>query len=375
MRQKTKLPGGKTYQFRVALRAEGMEDLNIHLVHGLFDNKGKFNDGVFEYERHGGLIVGTNRFPGPADPADVEVRLYFRFSLKGQVWWHSVSLEEVPALPARPVTIVCKEGALPKGAGLEYWDRWLDKAGQAKPDIVLLPEMFNGKKPALPEPLDGPSGTLLSRKARQWNMFTCASFYEKRGDLVYNTAPLYDRKGKLVGTYEKNYPYDPELDDGVTPGSRFPVFETEFGRVGIMICYDSWFPESARALALKGAELLLFPNAGYCEGLMPARAADNGMWVAVSSLNCTAGVWDSGGARAGDVAPQSYRGCDSSILAAGMDREDGMLIATVDLSRKFSPGWHGGPMRSAPGTRRVRRTRMEPIEPFLAKETNRWWKA
>ena len=110
-----------------------------------------------------------------------------------------------------------------------------------------------------------------------------------------------------MGVYDKNMLFDPELDNGTSPGVGYPVFETDFGKVGIIICYDSWFPEPARLLGYKGAELLLFPNAGYYRELMPARASDNGLAIAVSSLNCPAGVWDSGGNQAGESKPEETR--------------------------------------------------------------------
>jgi predicted amidohydrolase len=140
-----------------------------------------------------------------------------------------------------------------------------------------------------------------------------------------------------------------------------------------MVCYDSWFPEPARLLGYKGAELILFPNAGYFTGLMPARAADNGVWIAVSSLNCPAGVWDSGGAEAGEAEPNPTRYVVSSVKGFERDEELRMLVVTVDLSQRYSPHWWGGPMRSAPGGRRVRQTLIDPLEDEIAREAARWW--
>ncbi len=372
IRHPVRLSAGKHYSFRVVLESESLEDLNAHLVHGVFDSKFKFNDGIVEYTREGSSIIGKNRFPGPDTAMDAEVRLYFRFSPHGTVRWRQVSLLESDGIPARPVTLACRDGHI-KGQYAEilaYSEKWLDVAGQKKVDVALLPEIFNGRTPFQAEPLNGPTGTLLARKARQWGMYVCASFYERRGDLVYNTAPLYGRDGALVGTYEKNNPYDPEMDEGVTPGTKLPVFTTDFGKVGIQICYDNWFPEVARVLGYSGAELILYPNEGYYPELMPARASDSGVWFAVSSQNQPAGVWDSGGARAGGELPGL---CDAtSILSCQRVEEHRMLITTVDLSRRYSPAWNGGPMESAPGGRRVRRTRMDAIEGELAREAARW---
>jgi len=367
IRHRVSLKAKKTYCMGVRLRYEGMDDLNRHLVHGVFAPN--FNDGIFTYRRDSPWIVGENRFPGPETDVEGEVRLYFRFSPHGKVWWDRVSLEECDPIPPRPVKIAVAWGT----GDLDYWDRWLDEAGSQNADIALLPEMFNGKGAGDPEPLDGPSGSLMARKARQWHMYVSGTFDEKRGDLVFNAAPLFDREGELVGTYCKNQLYDPEEDEGTTPGVGFPVFRADFGKVGIMICYDSWFPETIRLLAYKGAELILFPNAGYFTGLMPARAADNGVWIAVSSLNNPAGIWDSGGACAGEEEPNPTRYVASSILSFAKDDAKRLLVATVDLSRRFSPHWWGGPMRSAPGGRRVRQTLIAPIEEEIAREARRWW--
>jgi len=347
IRHNVHLEANRTYRLRVRLRFEGMEDLNRHLVHGVF---GSFNDGIFSYRKENGRVIGDNRFPAPGNLTDCEVRLYFRFSAHGKVWWDCVSLQECEPIPPRLVKIACNWGT----GDLSHWTKWLDRAGEKKADIALLPEMFNGKGVKDAEPIDGTAGSLLAQKARQWRMYVSGTFYEKRGDLVFNTAPLFDREGKLVGTYCKNQLYDPEEDEGATPGVGFPVFDTDFGKVGIIICYDSWFPEPTRLLAYKGAELILFPNAGYFTGLMPARAADSGIWIAVSSLNCPAGVWDSGGACAGEEEPNSTRYVVSSFREFEKDDEMRMLIVTVDLSRRYSPHWWGGPMRSAPGGRRLR---------------------
>ena len=64
------------------------------------------------------------------------------------------------------------------------------------------------------------------------------------------------RDGKLAGAYRKTHLHWPEYRDGVTPGDEYPVFETDFGTIGLMICYDSWWPESARVLALRGAHIV-----------------------------------------------------------------------------------------------------------------------
>jgi alpha-L-fucosidase len=355
---------GRNYHFKVRFKVEGIEDINRNLVHGIF---GTFNDGIFHYRKESdGWIVGENRFRG--EEGDCKVRLTFRFSPNGKVWWDRILLEECAPIPERRVKIAASWGA----HDMNFWSKWLDAAGQKQVAVALMTEGFNGKGIGQPEPIDGPTGQLMSGKAKQWKMYVAGTFYEQRGDLVFNSCPLYDPAGKLVGIYEKVELYDPELDQGCTPGSEMKVFKTAFGKVGIMTCYDSWHAETARLLAYKGAELILFPNAGYCMGLMPARAADNGVWIAAASGG-TAGIWDSGGALAGNPNADPSRYCASSILEYAKDDANCMISATVDLSRQYSPHNWGGPMASAPGGRRVRQTVMSHLEDELATESKRWW--
>jgi predicted amidohydrolase len=367
VRHSVKLEPGKTYCMRVSLKIEGIDDLNRNAVHGIF---GSFNDGIFEYEKDGEWIIGENRFDSPDKLGDTEIRLYFRFSAHGRIYWDDVSIQECEPIAPRHVKIAVSWGTGDMG----HWSEWLDYAGEHGVDLALLPEMFNNKGVKDAELIDGETGTFLSDKARQWDMLVSASFYEKRGDIALNSAPLYDRKGNLVGIYSKNQLYDPEEDEGATPGIGFPVFDTDIGRIGIIICYDSWFSEPVRLLAYKGAELILFPNAGYYMSLMPARTADNGVWMAVSSLNCPAGIWDSGGNRAGEEQPEPTVYVPSSIIDYEKNDLMRMVTATVDMSKRLSPHWWGGPMRSAPGGRRNRQTLIVPIEEEIAKEAKRWWK-
>jgi predicted amidohydrolase len=363
------LGAGKSYRFRIRLQAENLGDVNRHIVHGVFAlPMERFNEGVFRYWQAADGIHGERVFQAPSESTEAEVRLVFRFSAHGRVWWDLVSLEECEPIPPRTVRIACSWGT----GDLAHWARWLDGAGERGVDVALLPETFNGAEPAKAQPLDGEAPSLLAEKARQWHMYVSGSFYERRGDTVRNTAPLYDRSGVLVGAYSKNELYDPELSKGVTPGIGFPIFRTDFGVVGIIICYDSWFPETVRLLAYKGAELVLFPNEGYYRELMPARAADNGVWIAASSSQGPAEVWDPSGARAGEQAPEPTRFADCSIQAVERDQDRHLMLTTLDLSQRRSPHWWGGPMLSAPGGRRVRQTLIQPIEAEIAAEAARW---
>jgi N-carbamoylputrescine amidase len=141
--------------------------------------------------------------------------------------------------------------------------------------IVCLPELFKTQyfcqreDPALfdlAETIPGPSTELLSSVAREAGVVVIASLFEKRARGVYhNTAAMIDDSGALLGLYRKMHiPDDPLYYEKFyfTPGDLgFKAFDTSFGRVGTLVCWDQWYPEGARLTALQGAEVLFFPTA------------------------------------------------------------------------------------------------------------------
>jgi predicted amidohydrolase len=189
---------------------------------------------------------------------------------------------------------------------------------------------------------------------------------------------LYDRSGALVGVYDKIHPYSPEVNDrGVKPGSKTDVFQTDFGTIGMIICYDSWFTDVAQLLSLKGAEVILFPVAGYYRSLIPARAADNGVRFVISVLGGKFGIFDSAGR---DVQQPDK---DLTVGVGGNTYKDvrtfkvdniGILCASLDLNLSIAPHYNGGTMAEAPGGKRNRADQSLYLEDMIKKEKERWWK-
>jgi N-carbamoylputrescine amidase len=123
------------------------------------------------------------------------------------------------------------------------------------------PELFN-----LADPIPGPVSDRLGLLARELGIVLVSSLFEQRGPgLFHNTATIHDADGSLLGTYRKAHiPQDPAFEEKFyfTPGdSGWPVWNTRFGNIGVLICWDQWFPEAARLMALGGAELILYPTA------------------------------------------------------------------------------------------------------------------
>jgi N-carbamoylputrescine amidase len=141
--------------------------------------------------------------------------------------------------------------------------------------IVCLPELFRGpyfcqrEDPALfdlAEPIPGPSTERLAAAARATGTVVVASLFERRTAGVYhNTAAVLDADGTLLGVYRKMHiPDDPLYYEKYyfTPGDTgFRTFATRHGNVGVLVCWDQWYPEGARLTALRGAEVLFYPTA------------------------------------------------------------------------------------------------------------------
>jgi predicted amidohydrolase len=207
--------------------------------------------------------------------------------------------------------------------------KFIEMAGQKGADIVCLPEGVSVIGTGMSylevaEPIPGPSTRLLGELARRHSMYLVAGLYEQERDTFYNVSVLIDRAGEVAGVYRKVSLPRGEIDAGLTPGSEFPVFETDFGKVGMMICWDSQFPEAARRLAAAGAEIILLPIWGGSEPLFAARAIENQVHLVTSSFDSKSGIWDRKG----------------KLIAAAND-EGSVAIAKVDLSEVIFWEWIG----------------------------------
>ena len=143
-------------------------------------------------------------------------------------------------------------------------------------------EEKDAKSELLPE--GGPITQMLARKAKQYNAYIMACYWRRNPDGPgrYNSAVLFDREGKVVGWYDKVFPTIGELESGVLPGKEAKVFETDFGRIGAMICFDMNFHELHKAYKEKGAELICFLSNYRAGKKLTALAIKNQTFVASS---------------------------------------------------------------------------------------------
>lgn len=181
----------------------------------------------------------------------------------------------------------------PDGRSIAETEKLIDAAALDKPDLILLTEgcMQNAphsatrqekddKSDPLPQP--GPITQFLSRKAQQYHTYIMASYWRKapKGTGRYNSAVLFDRQGKVVGYYDKAFPTIGEMEDGILPGRGAVVFDTDFGRIGAMICFDFNFVELLAEYKKLGAELICFLSNYRAGKLIPAAALRNQCFIA-----------------------------------------------------------------------------------------------
>ena len=202
----------------------------------------------------------------------------------------------------------------------------------------------------LAEPIPGPSTKAFQKLAKQHGVVVIASLFERRASgLYHNTAAVIDADGSLLGIYRKMHiPDDPLYYEKFyfTPGDTgFKAWDTRFGRIGVLICWDQWYPEAARLTALQGAEIIFYPTAiGWHPGekaeygpnqhaawetIQRAHAVANGCYVAVCN-------------RIGHEAPvggpgiefwgQSFvAGTSGQVLAKAPIAKEEVLLVPVDL--------------------------------------------
>jgi len=292
----------------------------------------------------------------PQEADGVVARLEVRWPQGGAVRWERVSLRPTPAPAPRLVKVgtvyLRPENSTPE-RNLELWCEQVAAAGRLDLDIVCLGEAIlmvgtGATAAAVAEPIPGPSTEALGAAAREHHLWVVAGLMERDGKQLYNTAVLLDRDGRLAGTYRKVHLPREEWRQGVTPGDSYPVFRTDFGTIGIQICYDWFFPEVATALAQHGAEIVFAPTWGNTlpdwdgvadgETVFRVRARDNGLYLVPSVYDGNSMVIDPMG----------------RILASNRG-ETGVFWATVDLNAREALPWVGhwrsiGPRDRMPGT-------------------------
>ena len=236
-----------------------------------------------------------------------------------------------------------------KMENLRAAERYLERLAAQKPDFVLLPEMFccpyqTQNFPVYAEEEGGPAWEMMAGLAKTYGIYLIAGSIPERDDQgkIFNTSYVFDRQGKQIGKHRKAHLFDIDVKGGqqfkesdtLTPGNSDTVFDTEFGKMGVCICYDIRFPEMLRMTVNDGARMVFVPAAfnmttgpAHWEISFRVRALDNQIYM----LGC-APVRDSS---------TGYTSWGHSILTdpwgrvvKELDEKEGILLETIDLEHE-----------------------------------------
>ncbi len=233
-------------------------------------------------------------------------------------------------------------------------EKKIAQAAQKGANVICTQELFatpyfcRKQDPALfdlAEPIDGPSAQMLSKAAKDNGVVVVGSIFEDRGgDVYHNTALVFDTDGSLMGLYRKMHiPQDPGFEEKFyfTEGDLgFRVFDTPFGKIGVLICWDQWYPEAARLTALKGAQVLIYPTAiGWLkEEKKELGAAQHTAWETVQRGHAVAnGCYVAAINRVGVEGDTEFWGQSfvanpyGEIIAKAPEDKEDILIVPCDL--------------------------------------------
>jgi predicted amidohydrolase len=331
---------GQTYLFSARFRAEKIASIDKSVLIRVKWFKGSEQVG-YNYIYHitddrDGWLLASDKIKAVAGAETAEISLVFRWNT-GTLWWDDISMEPCADVPPRNIkvgTMYFRPPGPTVDKNISLMSDMLDKAGRAGCDIICLPEGWPtcdtglGMQKVEANTLGGSASVMMSKKAKEYGMYIVSGLYSWEGDTLKNIAVLYDREGRIQGIYEKVQLPDSETEMGAVPGTEFPVFETDFGKIGILICWDIAFPEISRILALNGAEILFCPIWGDVRGTTEAwkvtarsRAIDNGVYLITNIFDGHSVIVNP----AGDILQES-------------GTQGTLLIETIDLN--FNPPWY-----------------------------------
>ncbi len=286
----------------------------------------------------------------PESTTQARIDLILRWAPEGTVFFGGTELNEVAPPGSRMVRVAAihhrPRNMENSSQSRKSFEPHIIRAGEKGADIVCLPEGITIVGTSLnyvevSESIPGPSTEYLGRLAREHEMYIVAGIYEREGPVVYNTSILIGRDGMLKGKYRKTTLPREEIDGGITPGNEFPVFDTDFGRIGMMICWDVFFPEVSREISLKGAEIIFMPIWGGDITLSKARAIENQIYLVSSTYDMKTGIFDKTG----------------KLIVEGTE-DNPVAIADIDLNKR-EMWWWLGEFRN-----RIKRERPEEINYF-----------
>jgi predicted amidohydrolase len=226
--------------------------------------------------------------------------------------------------PVRVVSIAFKPRPLETIAPL------VDAEGARGTDLIVLPETMLGQKQP-PQPLDGPAITAMAALAGKHHTYIVCPMDRQDGAHRVNSAVLLDRAGRVVCVYDKVYPYWSEygLKPPVEPRTKVPVYQADFGRLGMAICFDVNFPAVWKQLADQGAELVVWPSAYSAGSSLRAHAINHHFHIVSCTYAPDCSVFDITGE---EVLYE--KGNDVQITRTVLDLDRGIYHTNFNVSKR-----------------------------------------
>jgi len=238
-------------------------------------------------------------------------------------------------------------------------ERLIDEAAKKGAQIVCLPELFNSlyfpqeeKSKPLAEMIPGETTATLSNAAKRNKIVLVGgSIYEKADGKHYNTAIVFNEEGKIVGKYRKvHIPNDPGYYEQsyFDSGTEYHVFTTKYGKIGVLICFDQWYPEPARIMKLSGADIIFYPTAiGSVKGIDQVEGDWHEAWEnvqrghAISNSIVVAAVNRVGREKEMSFWGGSFIYNQFGKLLLRADNTEGVFLTSCDLSlgTNIEEGW------------------------------------
>ena len=346
--------GGEYYQFQAFRRTKNVQSTRQSALIQITwqDDEGRlvpYDQKVVDFYRNGGVSMARPEFPihtrkeaggwtqvfgnyrAPSKATRAVIALYLKWAPGGRIEWSNVSLRNSgppPGRKARLATVHFRPtGGKSPADNCRMFAPLIAKAAKQKADLVLLPETLTYYGLGIDyaeasEPIPGPSTNYFGKLAEQHDLYIVAGLLERDKHLVYNVAVLIGPDGKIVGKYRKVCLPRGEAEDGIAPGNDYPVFDTRFGKVGMMICYDGFFPEPARELTKRGAEVIAWPVWGCNPLLARARSTENHVYLISSTYTARKTNW---------IVSGVYDHTGETIALA--EEFGDVVVAEVDLNK------------------------------------------